>query len=838
MKAGKGKYLVALVLLASIGIGPGCTTGVGSGGAEETVTIYRDAYGVPHVLGDTPEALYYAGGYALMQDRMVEFERARRSALGRMAEFDAGFLEADKHSRLVALSETETKAMFDALSAEHQRMVRALVAGINKAIDEALADPENRMPYEFAVLREIEPERWTIHDYIVTYAAHRQSLASGAGQALQNLEFYRYLVGRYGEEQAQLIFDDVLPLDDPDAIPTNPSSGPFPESLSGIRVGMVTVSQRAAPPEPFAQTAFLGLDSDAIPEPISQLALAPALEPTHLSESRSLLIGPELSASGNVLMMQATSDGPHIRYLGAGFDAYGYTRQGGGPLVMGRGPTHGWLQNAAGDNQIDIFAEQLNPENRYQYRFNGEWHEMERRTETIQVRGGEPETIEVATTVHGPVMAWDLENDLAYSRQHALRGFEMNDWVCNLEWGRAWSLAEFEASIPLCSAGTTINYGDEDGTIAHWHAARRPIRPGGIDPRLPTPGTGEHEWQGFVPFSEWSKFKDPPAGYLFVWNNRTTPAITWGDDSRSGATHRSYIGFDLMEGRREITFEDFKELNRKLGRSFGGAGAVAGPKFWVPYLRPAVAGDARLEEAVERMAGWNAIFEDLDDDGYYDDVGLTITLRWLEVARKMILGGVLGEWESRPGGYATAVLYRVVQGEDAGLPVGFDWFRGQDRNAVLREAIAQVVGELTEELGTADMAEWKTPIFWQYYDAEALGQHPDKPSRRRTARQDEFSGWSGSTAAQLGIIPFAVPDNGSERWNGLMEIGPGVNRMYDASPIGGQNQFINLAGEATPNIGDQLMLHVNFEFKSVPMSPEELRAEARSVLTLEVPRFD
>jgi penicillin amidase len=250
-----------------------------------------------------------------------------------------------------------------------------------------------------------------------------------------------------------------------------------------------------------------------------------------------------------------------------------------------------------------------------------------------------------------------------------------------------------------------------------------------------------------------------------------------------------------------------------------------------------VTGDARLQQAVERMAGWNAIFEDLDGDGYYDNVGLTIARRWLKVAREMILADDIGDWETKiVSSYRTAVLHRAIQGKDAGLPMKFDWFDGKDRNVVLRQTVARVVDELTKEFGTEDMAAWRTPIFWKYYDADEMGGHPDKPPYGSlTVVGDQFSPWTGSTAAKLGLIPAAVPANGSEQWNGLMELTRNAKIMYDSSPVGGQNQFINVAGKATPHIGDQLMLHVNFQFKKVPMTLEEIQAESESVVTLDVP---
>ena len=168
--------------------------------------------------------------------------------------------------------------------------------------------------------------------------------------------------------------------------------------------------------------------------------------------------------------------------------------------------------------------------------------------------------------------------------------------------------------------------------------------------------------------------------------------------------------------------------------------------------------------------------------------------------------------------------------------MAFDWYGGQDRLDVLRETVAQAVDELTEAFGTTDMTAWKTPIFWKYFDGDAMENHPDMPAYRdNTVHRDEFSGWEGTTAGRLGLIPPAVPANGSERWTGLMELTADEAIMYDVSPIGGQNQFINLAGEGTPNLDDQLMLHVNYEFKRVPMTQAEVREEAVSTVTLDVP---
>src|SRR3546814_12371953 len=65
--------------------------------------------------------------------------------------------------------------------------------------------------------------------------------------------------------------------------------------------------------------------------------------------------------------------------------------------------------------------------------------------------------------------------------------------------GRAKSLAEFrEKGVDRLGWNLGACYGGEDGTIAYFEAGALPKKAAGVDPRLPTPGTGEYEWTGFL----------------------------------------------------------------------------------------------------------------------------------------------------------------------------------------------------------------------------------------------------------------------------------------------------------------------------------------------------
>src|SRR5690349_16869190 len=50
------------------------------------VTITRDAFGVPSVVGQTEDDLWFGAGYAVAQDRLAELELFRRRANGTLAE--------------------------------------------------------------------------------------------------------------------------------------------------------------------------------------------------------------------------------------------------------------------------------------------------------------------------------------------------------------------------------------------------------------------------------------------------------------------------------------------------------------------------------------------------------------------------------------------------------------------------------------------------------------------------------------------------------------------------------------------------------------------------------
>jgi acyl-homoserine-lactone acylase len=102
----------------------------------QDATLYRDVWGVPHVVADTEKAAMYALGYAQAEDRLQDIYLAIRTAIGRMSEVSgAGMLQQDYMMRLVGNDKLHEPYLANAPESLRENLF-AFVAGIQKYIDE------------------------------------------------------------------------------------------------------------------------------------------------------------------------------------------------------------------------------------------------------------------------------------------------------------------------------------------------------------------------------------------------------------------------------------------------------------------------------------------------------------------------------------------------------------------------------------------------------------------------------------------------------------------------------------------------------------------------------
>jgi len=562
----------ALTLLLAMSLG---TSGSGRAVAQvppellgrPAHAIVRDAFGVPHVYAEAPEAGAFGMGYAQAEDMLWPMFLIKLSALGRTSELgDPAEVEVNHAVRMITYSQQEREQRLAAWPDDLRALIEAYSAGVNAYVDDANLDVATKLPVEFLEFRFFPVESWRPTDTlaVIDMLAHQ---AAGGGGEVGNAALRERLIGRLGPSEGAAAWEDLVMVETPGSPTTIPADYPYRTRPTGARDrevearrGLSDDARMLAVTAVVAGDGWLAglLESDPLWSPAVEDAtgtgaqyglvdtwqqaagaidrvheLSARAYPTPHTGSNAQVVGPVRSSTGN----SGITAGPQNYYSAPSFywegglhvegvwDVVGKTVIGAGPLFYGaRGRGYGWaLTNGSSDVQ-DVYVEQLNPDNPREYRFQGRFEPMSCRAEAY--RGYERSVIatrEVCRTRHGVVL-W-TEGDVAYVLRSAV--FDRSQqWVRSfVDLAGARSLEDFATALMTQSTPYNLHYADDQGHIGYWQPSNMPQRPRGADMRLPLDGRGNAEWRGLLPVQEIPHAVDLPRGWLVNWNNQ--PAVGW-----------------------------------------------------------------------------------------------------------------------------------------------------------------------------------------------------------------------------------------------------------------------------------------------------------------------
>jgi len=779
--------------------------------SADEVTIYRDNFGVPHIYSGTSRGLFYGLGYAMAQDRLFQLESFKRAFSSRLAEVFGSFcLYPDYMFTFCGYTQDELQGLYDSLDEEYKTVYSSFTDGINAYIDEALADRENKLPIEFQTYG-FDPESWTVLDTaLLTVQIMKKPFGGYETTAASILSD---LIETHGEEEGNAIFDDLIWIDDPGSPTSIPSSSKAQSQGNPKKTktwvnrkpirGIEKVARELRDKQDEFNTALklLGI-------PINFDCMALAISPSRSVTRNALLFG------GPQEELSIPSIFYEVGLHGAGFDIVGIAGVGMPAMFYGVSRDCAYLWTGGVGNSEDIFVEKLNPENTNQYWYNGEWKDMEVRTFTINVKDSAPVTKTIYYTVHGPITTKDIENLVAYSVKWANRDNPFGIFTSYYEAMKAKDVWQLEKAAKLFSPSGTFTGVDREGNIGFFYVGMYQIEAEGVDNRLPVPGTGEYEWQGFTPEHELPSLINPEQGYLTTWNSKPIAGWEQGDCQLMipwGPDQRLYRFNEIMKEKKLFSFDDLKEINRDI--------AMKDLRFsWFkPYLLSAESKkvkDSRIKKAKSYVKSWNGYREDLDGDGYYDSVGLTIFDAWMNRALQNTFEDELGEYwtyvsPSSDGIYehGAALFLRALQGKKAALPPSRDYFNGE-KNEVLLKSLVEALDELETEFGTSDMSAWKREITKMHYEPSFMGLPTSDSSCEITPIYMER--------------PLA--DYCIEMTNPFPK---GVNTCTP-----GESGFTKMDGTMSEHICDQIELQENWEYKDLLLRFSDVKKNAAEVIKL------
>jgi penicillin amidase len=733
----------------------------------DTVTIYRDEFGVPHLYGRSAEALYYGMGYVSADDRLWQAEILRRSATGTLAEFfGPSVLPGDIEARTLFGSEQRRADLLSSASSELQALLSAYAQGVNARI------AEGDLPAGYGIFG--PPRTWTPDDTMAIFMMLASRFGVFGWDELYNVEVWDYLVSTYGVVDATTIFGDLYWLDDPDAVTIVPEGGAV--GKKGRRAdGPVT----ELPPASAA-------GSVTMPEAVFDNAGLPP----EARSSNALVISPRLSKSGSALLLSGPQLGygtPQISHEvglhGGGLDVTGISIAGGALIPIGVGMGYAWALTSGGSDNSDIFVETLNPANPGQYLFEGAWRDLDCRLEEFDVAGAPNHTQTLCWSVHGPILG--SAGDLGFALASVAYGEELNSLESWIALGGAKGLKAFEASVARVAYNFNVFYADRTGNIAYWHMGHIPVRAEGVNPFFPTPGTGEYEWQGILPFEQNPRALNPERGYLVNWNNKPEPG--WENSTGSfyqwGDAHRVHTLREQLDelAPRSATVETVGAINRIGGFTTDTPTGQGSTVFVSSYLDAMLdlvdtTTDSRLNDVVSGLRSWDHLQVDDDGDGFYDDPYGTIFNAWWFALANGVFDEVIPVLDRSVAGN---LVDHLLKGPEAGLPLQYDYLDGRTIGEAVSESMVAALDGLTGDFGTADMTAWLQPVSLIEWSPLPLTPAAPNTIWMNRGTYNQIVDLRGNVSAQNVVAPGQSGEPGSDHFLDQL----GLYTTWDYKPM-------------------------------------------------------
>lgn len=746
-------------------------------GIQDSVEVVFDEYGIPHIYGKNEEDIFFALGYVQAQERLWQMELIRRVSVGRLAEIlGKDLLETDKFFRTLGLdiyARESARNLSQNKESPVFKNTQAYLDGINSFQE------QGSTPLEFTLLG-IKKTPFVLEDVysVVGYMSFDFSMAPDTDPLMTFIY----------EELGKTYLQDV-----PLAIPID---------TEWIKHHRVKDSMRHI---------FRNQIENQI-EKIHTTLPIPSFK-----GSNSWVIGGKKTKSGKVIL----ANDPHIgfgqpctwyeAYLECpSFQIYGNFLSGFPFPLIGHNTRIATGLTMLENDDMDFFREIINPTDSLSYLYKGKWLPLVQRSEIIQIKDTEPDTIQIRATHHGSIVTSFLKNMTNAPISFWWAYTHLPNKILEASYGLAHvkNLADVEKHAAMIhAAGLNITYGDSSGNYAWYSAAQLVKRNKESLPILFLNGSdGEDENTEFYPFTDNPHSINPPWNYVYSANNQP--------ESHNGEYHWGYYIPEDRAKRIVALLDNKNDWDREAVKQMMLDQTSPVAKDMIQNLLPFIASTTNPMEMKAK-----AILENWEGDFAPLSPAPTLYTKWMYNLYSLTMEDELGYDKFAVFMKTHIRLYMMNQLLKNSASPWWDDVITQDiqetEEAIIQKAFQVTLLELESQFQT-DIANW----HWETVHPLSLNHlFASQPLIGKILNVGTF--FIGSGEEVINNMAYTPNKEGIY----AVAFGPSARRIIDFSDIENSMSVLPTGQSgviSSPHYSDQTSLYINGKWRKMIMKKENI----------------